>query len=103
VFRVNSGSTDALATSTNVTDYFQTTPAYTQANGKPAPLGGLPQDPGDGSLFQTSARTGLVKNGSGTLTLGPTNTILGPISLNGGITQIKDDFTLGANAVAAQN
>src|SRR5262249_31914740 len=63
VYRVNKGSTDPLATSTNATDYFQTTPAYIQPNGKPAPLGGYPQDPGDGSLFQTTARTGMIKNG----------------------------------------
>ena len=43
--------------------------------------------------------TGLVKSGSGTLTLGTTNSFMGPISLNGGVVNFNTLSNLGVGAI----
>jgi autotransporter-associated beta strand protein len=84
VYRVDDGpgTSDPLAYSTNVSDYK------------------IVVDPGDGSLFQTLVPSGVIKSGSGTLTLAPVNNYAGPTTINGGKLMIKDEGTLGVGGTS---
>ena len=63
----------------------------------------FPLDNGTGNLFETDAfQEGLLKTGSGTVTLAANNSYTGPVVVNGGVLQISSDANLGvANASGA--
>jgi autotransporter-associated beta strand protein len=82
VYRIDNGPNDPLANSMNVSDYK------------------IPIDPGDGSLFQTVGPSGIIKDGSGSVTLAPVNTFVGPTTINGGLLKIATDASLGHIAPA---
>jgi autotransporter-associated beta strand protein len=80
IYRVDSGTTDPMANSKNVSDYV------------------IPTDPGNGSLFQVDFPNVLTKSGKGTVTFNGNNTYQEATLITGGTLVGGSSNALGATA-----